>query len=97
MAHQPDWVRTDGEVWEDAHQPDSDQFSGTSDEWLDVLAAEGIRPPQHADHGGPQYAPEVVIVSVSGKWGSVYRIGGDTLGLFDAAHIRAHAPKHRAA
>lgn len=97
MSHTPDWVREDGQFWFDANQPDSDQFSGTAGEWVEMLATQGIRPPQHRDHGGPVYAPEVVIVDVSGRFGSVYRIGGDTLTVFDAVHIRAHAPKHRAA
>ncbi|QHB37828.1 hypothetical protein I5G63_gp088 [Mycobacterium phage Imvubu] len=79
MTHQPEWVRIDGETWEDANQPDSDQFSGTSEEWLAVLAAEGIRPPQHR-LGHPPYAPEVVIVD-TGVLGSVYRISGETLAM----------------
>lgn len=95
MSHQPEWVRIDGEAWEDANQPDSDQFSGTSEEWLAVLAAEGITPPQHR-LGHPPYAPEVVLVDTEAL-GMVYRIGGDTLAMFDARHARVFAGRHRAA
>jgi len=52
MPHQPNWVLQPCEVcgcedsfWFDENQPDSDQFSGTTEEWVGLLAAEGILPP----------------------------------------------------
>lgn len=95
MAHKPDFV-WDGEFWDDENQPDSDQFSGTSDEWLALLAERGIRPPvaHHADPELAEYPPFMVFVSM--EVGTVYRIGGDTLAVFDQHHARAFAGRHRA-
>lgn len=77
-THEPDWS-WDGEFWNDENQPDADQFPGTSEEWLELLASQGIRPPAHADLGAP-YAPETVLVD-TGTLGMIYRVGGDTATL----------------
>jgi hypothetical protein len=62
MAHQPEWCWEPCEVcgdepqekewcvfgfWFDLNQLDSDQFGGTVEEWVGVLAEEGIHPPAH--------------------------------------------------
>ena len=51
MAHSPEWFWNEPENecevgwWEDLNQPDSDQFHGYNDDWLALLASEGIHPP----------------------------------------------------
>lgn len=45
MAHKPNWIRDEDGFLFDENQPDSDQFSGTTEEWVALLADEGILPP----------------------------------------------------
>jgi hypothetical protein len=53
-THKPVWAfhtpANECEVgwWEDLNQPDSDQFSGTTEDWLAALAHDGVHPPKLA-------------------------------------------------
>ncbi|QWY84426.1 hypothetical protein SEA_KNOCKER_84 [Mycobacterium phage Knocker] len=60
-----------------------------------IVNVDGTGVGRHADPELDWYDAETVFVSM--EVGTVYRIGGDTLAVFDQHHARAFAGRHRAA